>query len=232
MNRLTPSTTRRFSQRGTVISGAALGLVAGAAVYGAVSSSAEVSQPTALKAKAPVAVAPASLAVCAAGTKLENGVCVVHVVRTVVVPPSAVPPSVVPPSVVSPSAVQPTAVPPTAVPPSAASTALHATAAKAAKAVHAEGAIKGTPKFAAARNEMLKAEKSEEGLHHFGRDSQWASREDFESDFEEGWWGMTSATPTPSVAIPAPAPAPIPKPVPTTTPAPVKAPAPVPTAAS
>ena len=229
MNRLTPSTTRRFSQRGTVISGAALGLVAGAAVYGAVSSSAEVSQPTALKAKAPVAVAPASLAACAAGTKLENGVCVVHVVRTVVVPPSAVPPSAVPPS----------AVPPTAVPPSAASTALHATAAKAAKAVHAEGAIKGTPKFAAARNEMLKAEKSEEGLHHFGRGSQWASREDFESDFEEGWWGMTSATPTPSVAIPtsagatpAPAPAPIPKPVPTTTPAPVKAPAPVPTAAS
>lgn len=211
MNRPTRSTTRRLPQRATVVSGAALGLVAGAAVYGAVSSSAEVPQQTALKAKAPVAVAHPSAASCTAASKLEKGVCVVHVVRTVFVPPSVVRPSV-------------------------ASTALHATAARAAKRAHAAGAKKGTPKFAAARHAMLRAEKAEEGRHHFGRGSHWASRRDFESDFEDGWWGKTSPTPTPSVAtpapVPAPVPAPIPKPVPTAIPAPAPVPTPVPTAAS
>ena len=67
----------------TVLSGAAIGLVAGAAVYGAVSSSAT---PTLKPAKAVVAAAPAAVATCAKGQKLEDGVCVIHVVRTVVVP--------------------------------------------------------------------------------------------------------------------------------------------------
>src|SRR5450631_869596 len=89
MNRITRSTMRRLPPRTTVISGAALGLVAGVAVYGAVSSQAETSAHTAFKAKAPVAAAHASAANCAANSKLEKGVCVVHVVRTVVVPPSA-----------------------------------------------------------------------------------------------------------------------------------------------
>jgi hypothetical protein len=89
MNRITPSTLRRLRPRTTVISGAALGLVAGVAVYGAVSSSAEATTHTAFKAKAPVAAAHASAANCAATEKLEKGVCVVHVVRTVVMPPSA-----------------------------------------------------------------------------------------------------------------------------------------------
>ena len=89
MNRITPSTLRRLPPRTTVISGAALGLVAGVAVYGAVSSSAEATTHTAFKAKAPVAAAHASAANCAATEKLEKGVCVVHVARTVVMPPSA-----------------------------------------------------------------------------------------------------------------------------------------------
>jgi hypothetical protein len=79
MNRIRPRTT--------VLSGAAIGLIAGAALYGAVSSSAEATTPTAFTvAKAPVASAPASAARCATGQKLENGVCIIHVVRTVVVP--------------------------------------------------------------------------------------------------------------------------------------------------
>jgi len=68
----------------TVLSGAAVGLVAGAAVYGAVSSSA-----TLKPAKAVVFAVPAAVAHCAKGQKLEDGVCVIHVVRTVVVPASA-----------------------------------------------------------------------------------------------------------------------------------------------
>jgi hypothetical protein len=68
----------------TVLSGAAIGLVAGAAVYGAVSSSADQTP-----AKATVAAVPASADSCAPGLKLEDGVCVVHVVKTVVVPPAA-----------------------------------------------------------------------------------------------------------------------------------------------
>ncbi len=216
MNRLTRSTTRRLSQRTTVVSGAALGLVAGAAVYGAVSSSAEVSQDSALKAKAPVAVAPAIAASCTAESRLEKGVCVVHVVRTVLVPPSA------------------------------ASTALHATATKAATAAHAAGTSKGTPKFADDRHAMMRAEKAEEGRHHFGRGSHRAPHNDSDSDFEDVWTGKASPATTPSVATPvpapvpapapAPAPAPVPAPVPnpvsTTTPSPVAVPTPVPTAAS
>jgi hypothetical protein len=88
MNRITSTTMRRLSPRTTVISGAALGLIAGATVYGAVSSSAQSPAPAAFKAKAPVA-AKASLANCAAGAKLDKGVCVIHVVKTVVLPPSA-----------------------------------------------------------------------------------------------------------------------------------------------
>ncbi|MEP7035356.1 MAG: hypothetical protein ABI662_06210 [Dermatophilaceae bacterium] len=68
----------------TVLSGAAVGLVGAAAVYGAVSSSA-----TPPAAKSVVAVAPVPAAQCARGQKLEDGVCVIHVVRTVLVPATA-----------------------------------------------------------------------------------------------------------------------------------------------
>ena len=79
MNRLRPRTT--------VLSGATIGLIAGAAVYGVVSTSTDATTPTAYTVAAPpVAAAPASAARCAAGQKLEKGVCIVHVVRTVVVP--------------------------------------------------------------------------------------------------------------------------------------------------
>ena len=88
MNRITRTSMHRLSPRATVVSGAALGLIAGATVYSAVSSSAQAPAPAAFKAKAP-ATAPASLANCAAGAKLEKGVCVVHVVRTVTLPQSA-----------------------------------------------------------------------------------------------------------------------------------------------
>ena len=70
----------------TVLTGATIGLVAGAAVYGAVSSSAT---PTLKPTKAVVAAAPAAVASCAKGQKLEDGVCVVHIERTVVVPAPA-----------------------------------------------------------------------------------------------------------------------------------------------
>jgi hypothetical protein len=86
MNRITRSTMRRLTPRTMVIGGAALGLVAGVTVYGAVSSAAEVRTPASFK--APVA-APARFADCAAGAKLEKGVCVIHVVRTVVAPSAA-----------------------------------------------------------------------------------------------------------------------------------------------
>ena len=77
---------RRIRTRTSVLSGAALGLLAGVAVYGTVSSTAVATMPRALKAaKAPVAAAPARAANCAKGQKLEKGVCVIHVVRTVVV---------------------------------------------------------------------------------------------------------------------------------------------------
>jgi|SRR5450631_494208 len=91
MNRTAPalSTKGHLGPRTTILSGAALGLVVGAAVYGAVSSSAGSPIPTAFKAKAPVAVAPAIAPGCAGTAKLEKGVCVVHVVRTVIAPPAA-----------------------------------------------------------------------------------------------------------------------------------------------
>ena len=91
MNRTAPvpTTKRHIGPRTTILGGAALGLVAGAAVYGAVSSSAGSPTPTAFKAKAPVAVARATAPGCAGTAKLEKGVCVVHVVRTVIAPPVA-----------------------------------------------------------------------------------------------------------------------------------------------
>ena len=88
MNRISRTTMRRLSPRTTVISGAALGLIAGVAVYGAVSSSAQAPKPAAYTAKAPAA-AQVSFANCAASAKLDKGVCVVQVVKTVVVAPSA-----------------------------------------------------------------------------------------------------------------------------------------------
>jgi hypothetical protein len=83
MNRTTRNTRRRLTPRTTVIGGAALGLIAGATVYGAVASAATPMTPAAFK--APVAKT-ARLANCSANTKLENGVCVVHVLKTVTVP--------------------------------------------------------------------------------------------------------------------------------------------------
>lgn len=68
----------------TVLGGAAIGLVAGAAVYGAVSTSAATS-PSLKPARA---AAPAAVGHCAPGQNLEDGVCVIHVERTVVVPAS------------------------------------------------------------------------------------------------------------------------------------------------
>ena len=87
MNRLspTPSPKRRIRPRTTVLSGAALGLLAGAAVFGAVSSSSAVaSSPTPLKPALVSANTPVTLAPCAKGQKLEHGFCIVHVERTIV----------------------------------------------------------------------------------------------------------------------------------------------------
>lgn len=76
----------RLSVRTTVFGGAALGLVAGAAVFGAVSSSA--TSPAPFK-PGLVSVGTAPAASCAAGQKLERGVCVVHVEKVVVIPAPA-----------------------------------------------------------------------------------------------------------------------------------------------
>ena len=89
MNRLRP--------RATVLGGIAIGLIAGAAVYGAISPSSVATSPTAFTAftmpKPPMTVTrvtppPVNPAPCAAGSELKKGVCVVQVVRTVVIPAS------------------------------------------------------------------------------------------------------------------------------------------------
>jgi hypothetical protein len=83
--------------RTTVLGGIAIGLTAGVAVYSAISPSAVTTPPMAVTAfrvpKPPVTVtrvipAPANPAPCATGSILKGGVCVVHVVRTVVIPAS------------------------------------------------------------------------------------------------------------------------------------------------
>ena len=72
-----------------------MGLVAGVAIYGAITSATEAMKPVAFAvakapvARAPMAPAPAGFAKCAAGQKLEKGFCVIHIVRTVVIPPAA-----------------------------------------------------------------------------------------------------------------------------------------------
>lgn len=92
MNRLHPRTSvRRLPVRATVITGAALGLLAGAAVFGGVSSAASEHQPAALKPAAAVATAPAQAAPCSPNSTLVEGVCVVRIVRTVVAPATAAP---------------------------------------------------------------------------------------------------------------------------------------------
>jgi hypothetical protein len=90
----------RLHLRTTVVSGAAIGLVAGAAVFGAASSRPSAPSRAAFTATtapaAPVAAPPvrakrvrpepARPARCSAGTTLRKGVCIVHRVRTVVIP--------------------------------------------------------------------------------------------------------------------------------------------------
>jgi hypothetical protein len=86
MNRLSPTLRPkgRIRPRTTILSGAALGLLAGAAVFGAVSSSSAVaSSSTPLKPALVSANTPVTLAPCAKGQKLEHGVCIVHVERIV-----------------------------------------------------------------------------------------------------------------------------------------------------
>jgi len=87
MNRLgLPSTRSRPRPRRSVMLGTALGLVAGSAVYGAVSSASVTATTPLIKPALVSAATPvAALAPCAKGQKLEHGVCVVHVRRTVVV---------------------------------------------------------------------------------------------------------------------------------------------------
>ena len=92
MNRLHPRTSvRRLPLRATVITGATLGLLAGAAVFGSLSSAASEHQPAALKPAAAVATAPPQAAQCSPNSTLVEGVCVVRIVRTVVAPATAAP---------------------------------------------------------------------------------------------------------------------------------------------
>ena len=93
MKRTAPKPAGHFRPRAAITSGAALGLVVGATVYGAVSSSADVQVAQKPQAKAPVAVAPVLATGCTGAAKLENGICVLHVVRTVLAPPPAAAPA-------------------------------------------------------------------------------------------------------------------------------------------
>jgi hypothetical protein len=79
---------QRLRPRTAVITGATLGLIAGAAAFGAVSSSSVTASPsTPLKAALVSVATPRTvLAPCAKGQKLEHGDCIVHVIHTVVVP--------------------------------------------------------------------------------------------------------------------------------------------------
>jgi hypothetical protein len=93
LNRRGPG--RHLSPRLPVTVGAALGLVAGLAIYGGMTSLTVATKPVAFAvakapvAKAPVDNSPARLASCAAGQQLEKGVCVIHIVRKVVIAPAA-----------------------------------------------------------------------------------------------------------------------------------------------
>jgi hypothetical protein len=92
MNRLQPSSkilTRRLPTRVMVMGGAALGLIAGVTAFGAMSDPAQATMPAAYTTAKPTVTATPNFALCAAGSKLEDGVCVVHVVRTVEAPASA-----------------------------------------------------------------------------------------------------------------------------------------------
>ena len=91
---------KRLRPRTTVLGGLAIGLIAGAAAYGATSPPAVTPAPAAFRLPSvpaadgparprPARPRPARLAPCAAGQKLERGVCIIHVVRTVVVPAPA-----------------------------------------------------------------------------------------------------------------------------------------------
>jgi hypothetical protein len=63
----------------TLLTGAALSLVAGAAIYGAVTTANAVTSISLTSpVKASVATAPAGAARCAAGQELEDGICVLH----------------------------------------------------------------------------------------------------------------------------------------------------------
>ena len=78
---------KRLRPRLIIIVGAAVGLIAGAAVYGAVTS-ASVASTAPVSFKPPqvrVALAPPPAAPCAAGQTLEKGVCIVHVKKVVTV---------------------------------------------------------------------------------------------------------------------------------------------------
>ena len=80
----------RLRVRTTVFGGAALGLIAGAALFGAVSSSSATAPAPFKPALVSVDTVPAVPAAnCAAGQELEHGVCIVHVEKTVVVPAPA-----------------------------------------------------------------------------------------------------------------------------------------------
>lgn len=80
----------RLRVRTTVVGGAALGLIAGAAVFGAVSSSSATAPAPFKPALVSVDTAPALPAAnCAAGQDLEHGVCIVHVEKVVVLPAPA-----------------------------------------------------------------------------------------------------------------------------------------------
>ncbi len=86
---LSRTTMGRLSPCATLITGTALGPLAGIAVDGAVSSAAEAKTAPPAAYKAPAATATASHPACAKGATLVKGDCVVHVTKTLITTPGA-----------------------------------------------------------------------------------------------------------------------------------------------
>jgi len=87
---------KRLRSRTTVLGGLAIGLIAGAAAYSATTPPVTTPAPASFSMSVPPASEPLlkprrpRAAPCGAGQTLRNGICIIHVVRTRVIPAPAV----------------------------------------------------------------------------------------------------------------------------------------------
>ena len=87
---------KRLRSRTTVLGGLAIGLIAGVGAYGATTPPSTTPAPASFTMSVPPAYEPLLKqrrprpAPCGAGQKLRNGICIIHVIRTRVIPAPAV----------------------------------------------------------------------------------------------------------------------------------------------